>query len=128
MMSDQEIAQFLTQRCVQLRMLMEGHFLKQGLELKIWVLEDKDFGDNHWLFQPGYGFQCRKGTFYLSSRGHTSRFKSNNPLDIARWIENDVGLQTRMSYKDDIIAYQTGTPTELIDQVIDICNSAALPS
>jgi len=124
--NDEMIAKIVVRRGFQIRMLIEGHFLNQGIELKIWLIEG-DFGDNDWLFQPGFGFQRGNDKFYLSFRGHTSRFMGNNPNDIVRWIEGDVGIQAKRSYKDDIIAYPAGTPLELVNQVVEICNSAALP-
>jgi hypothetical protein len=91
-------------------------------------LVDGHFKENDWLFTPGYIFIGGKGSFVLSLRGHISRFQSNNPIDIVRWIEQDEeDYQAILSEKDDIIAYKTSTPQETIYQVIAICNSAALP-
>ena len=126
-MSDYEIAQFVARRAMQLRMLIEGYFLKQGVEFEIVMIDDR-FGDNGWLFKPGYIFKCEKGEFYLSTRGHTSKFKSRDPSNIIGWIQDDVGIQARLSNKNDIIAYPAGTPKELIEQVLSICNSAAIPN
>ena len=109
---------------MQLRMLIEGYFLSQGIPCSISVI-DGDFGDNDWLFTPGFAVRAGGAEFYLTVRGHISRLQSYDPRDIARWIEDDVDLQTKMSNKDDIIAYRIGTPREIIDQVIRICNSAA---
>ncbi|MGL6195865.1 MAG: tetratricopeptide repeat protein, partial [Thermoguttaceae bacterium] len=127
-MSEQEIGNFLAHRSLQIRMLIEGMFLEQGIEVKIEVI-DGHFGDNDWLFTSGYVFRCksRNDEFYLSMRGHIARIKSDNPRDIARWIEGDVGLQTKISNKADIIAYKTGTSQELINQVVNLCNTAVLP-
>ena len=124
-MSDYAMVQFVTQHAIQLRMLIEGHFLNQGIKLHIETI-DGHFGDNDWLFSPGIAFRCGNDEFYLSARGHISRLQSKNPNDIARWIEDDVGIQAKLSNKDDIIAYPTGTSQSVIDQVLAICNSAAL--
>jgi len=126
-MSDQMMAQFVARRAMQLRMLIEGRFLNQGIELRVEMI-DGHFGDNDWLFSPGFAFDCGSGKFYLSTRGHISRLQSKNPNDICRWIESDAHLQAKMSSKDDIIAYPTGTSQSIIDQVLDVCNSAALPN
>ena len=123
-MSDQQIGQLIAARAMQLRMLIEGYFLNQGIPCSIRVI-DGELGDNDWLFTPGYAFRAGGAEFYLTVRGHISRLQSYDPRDIARWIEDDVELQTTMSNKDDIIAYRVGTPREIIDQVIRICNSAA---
>jgi len=120
------LGRYVAQRAFQLRMLIEGHFLRQNLSCSIRMV-DGDFGDNSWLFEPGFAFHVNGAEFYLSIRGHISRFQSHNPQDIAQWIEGDVGLQTKMSDKDDIIAYEIGTSEEIIEQVLAICNSAALP-
>ena len=126
-MSDYAMVQFVTQRAIQLRMLIEGHFLNQGIKLHIETI-DGHFGDNDWLFSPGIAFRCGNDVFYVSARGHISRLQSKNPNDIVRWIGDDVGIPAKLSNKDDIIAYPTGTSQGVIDQVLAICNSAALPN
>jgi len=125
-MTDYEQGQYVSSRAMQLRGLIEGLFLRQGIKLQVEIIEGQ-FGENDWLFSPGFIFSGTIGVFYLSIRGHISRLLSDNPRDIARWIERDVGLQTKMSNKDDIIAYKIGMSMEIIDQVIDICNRALLP-
>ena len=127
-MTDQEMGMYVARCAFQVRMLIEGHFLNQGVQLRIEVM-DGYFNDENkdWLFAPGYAFHSGKGVFYLSLRGHISRLQSSNPYDIARWIESDAGLQAKLSKNDDIVAYETSTSKELIDQVLEICNSASLP-
>jgi hypothetical protein len=106
MTSDNMIVQFLVKRGFQLRTLIAGHFLSQGIDLDIWVI-DGAFGENEWLFSPGYGFRKKNGSdgFFLSTRGHTSRMQSHNPRDIVGWIQDDTRLIAVLSDKDDIIAY-----------------------
>jgi hypothetical protein len=126
-MSDQQMGQYVARRAFQLRVLIEGHFLQHGISCNVRVI-DGDFGDNDWLFTPGFAFHTDSGEFYLTVRGHISRLQSHNPQDIARWIEDDVGLETKMSNKDDIIAYERGTSHEIITKVLELCDSAALPN
>ena len=123
--NDEMLGQYVANRAMQLRLLIQGNFFRQGIELCIEVI-DGHFGDNDWLFVPGFVFRCGNDVFYLSTRGHIARLQSYDPNDSMRWIESDVGLQARMSNKDDIIAYPTGTSQSIIDQVLAICNSAAL--
>ena len=126
-MNDYMIAQVAAGRGVQLRMLVQTHCANRGLSFNVTVF-DGQLGDNSWLFEPGYIFQCGGDTFVLSMRGHISRLMSKDPHDIARWIEGDTGLRTKISNRDDIIAYEAGTSVEIIDQILGICNSAAMPS
>lgn len=126
-MTDQQMGQYVAARAFQLRMLIEGHFLNQGTSCTVNLI-DGEFGDNDWLFTPGFTFCVGGATFHLTTRGHISRLKSDDPSDITRWIEGDAGLRTKMSNNDDIIAYENGTSKEIIDKVIGICNDAALPN
>jgi len=131
MPDDLAIAQFISKRAFQLRILIEGHFLSQGLACNIEVIEG-DFGDlgaNSWLFTPGYQFSGGEiGTFYLTVRGHISRLESHDPSEVAKWIMDDTDYTARLSQNGDIVAYRDGQAANaVIAQILAICNSADLP-
>jgi hypothetical protein len=122
-----ELGQFISARAIQLRTLLEGHFLTQGFSYQFSVYDGK--GEHDWLFIPGYEIEVENWRFILSLRGHMSRLMSSNPdaRDMVRWIEKDTDYYAVLSDKNDIIAYEISPPREIIDQVLAICNSAVLP-
>ena len=81
---------------------------------------DGNLGEESWLFEQGWIFSDGNGRFFLSLRGHIL----DGAHDIARWIREDVGIQAKLSDKNDIVAYEIDTPEEVIKQVLSICNSA----
>ena len=125
--SDYEIGNFTATRGIQLKLLIEGHFLGQNISCKS-ILFDGAFGDadKDWLFEPGYIFLIDDCRYILSLRDPISRLTSKDPNDIARWIMEDAGHVAVKSDNDDIIAFQRGASEEIIAQMLIICNSATL--
>jgi len=137
MVSDQMIAQIMTQRFVQLRLVLEGLFLEHNIQYKFIDIDDVGYRDDNnidkirasnWFVVALVVIVNECHIIYITMRGHISRLKYKNPRDVAHWIEDDVpGIYTAMSNKDDIIAYYSGTPPEIIDLILERCNAAAMP-
>jgi hypothetical protein len=127
-MSDYQIGEFVTARSTQLMFLIVGHFAKKGIDCT-WDVTDIHQSHREWLLGFNYKIKNRTTCFFLSVRGHIARLKSSSPSSIARYIEDDDrSLSTKISDHGDIIAYEPGSVDyNIIDTVLEICNSAALP-
>jgi len=131
--SDQMITQILTQRFIQLRLAIERYFLERGIQYEFIDIDDVDNDDNIETIRDSGWFDltlvCRinNNNIYVTLRGHISRLHSKDPRRVAGWIEDDLpGMHTTMSNYDDIIAYYSETPRNIIDQILRVCNSAAM--
>jgi len=128
-MSDHLIAQSMVRRLVQLRLAIEGYFMERGVRCGISDSDGHGIIGGTW-FEVGFVCYVEGHEIYLSMRAHQSRLKSKNPRDIVGWIEDDytgLGLQAELSNNNDVIAYRSGTPRDIIDQIRNICNSVAVP-
>jgi len=141
-MSAQAISDVLTKRFVQLRLALEGVFLEHGIQYKFIDIDDVDYRDDNnidriraseWFRVVLTMIVCDKKTtnrhiIYVTMHGHLARLKNRDPQSVVNQIEAIFGdLYTKMSNNDDIIAYYRGTPSEIIDQIRNICNSTAVP-
>jgi hypothetical protein len=117
-------------RLIQLRMLIEGYFINQDIKYSIDVFEKNYNGycDEYGWLSPGLIFLTGKGNFILTTRCVWGKLVSHNPNDTVRYMMEDVGLQGILSNNNDMIAYEAGARGEIIDKVLEICNSAKLPS
>ncbi|MDR0304917.1 MAG: hypothetical protein LBH98_09180 [Chitinispirillales bacterium] len=106
-----------------LQNLIEEYFLKQDSGYYCTFEIDKRFGENSDLFFPGFVFRIKDDEFYISEYGYLLE----NPYEIASKIEENVGLQTRVSDKNDIVAYKIEASEEIVAKLIEICNSLVMP-
>ena len=110
-------------RCTAERLFQLKVLIQAELGYSSAVIEGNVTGENSWLFQPGLYFD--EG-FILSGRGHISVLHTGgDPSDITDWINRDTPYTAVMSEQNDIIAF-ISRPEEL-SQILEICNSAALP-
>jgi len=141
-MSERAIADVLTTRFVQLRLALEGLFLEQGIQYKFIDIDDVDYRDDSNIdrIRPSEWFRVvltiivfdkktnERHIIYVTMHGHIARLKNQNPQGVVDRIESIFGdLYTKMSNKDDIIAYYRGTPSEIIELILGQCNAAAMP-
>jgi len=123
-MSGMAIAEFTVRRRLKLQLAIEAYFTNKGVSCRIGGDGTDGIIGNTW-FEVGFAciFDCEN--IYISMRGYQARLESYDPRDIVSWIEDDYPLYAKLSYNDDIIAYQTGGMPmgDFIKPILEICNS-----
>jgi len=141
-MSEQAISDVLVQRFVQLRLVLEKVFLEHGIQFKFIDIDDVSYRDDKnidtirasKLFEVVLAIMvCDKKTnerhiIYVTMHGHLARLNYKDPQSMVNRIEGRIGdIYTKKSNKDDIIAYYSGTPREIIELILEQCNATAMP-
>jgi hypothetical protein len=120
---DDNMEQFLINRYAKLKLSIEEHFRDKGESCVTKEISETEMRGHKW-FEMAFACYVNNHTVYLTLRGHLSRSDTYNICE--RIKKDEPWLQTAVSSNFDIIAFRTGTPQDIISQILGVCNSVSM--